>query len=77
MAARIAITMTFHRLLAALITVVALATVGTWLASRFMWWASGRSALWAMSVGTLLALVGLIAVVLLIGWIWTIATLGW
>jgi hypothetical protein len=61
----------------ALIAAVVMAILGTWLASRFMWWAAGRSALWAMSVGTLLALVGLIAALLLIGWIWTVGALGW
>jgi hypothetical protein len=47
-----------------------------WLASRFMWWATGRSAMWAMFAGTLLVL-AVLAGVLLIGWLWAAAAYGW
>jgi hypothetical protein len=39
------------------------AVLATFLVSIFMWWATKRSALFAMAAGALLALVGLAAIV--------------
>jgi hypothetical protein len=46
------------------------AVLGTVLASSFMWWATKRSALWAMAAGAILALVAL-AGALIIAWVMT------
>ena len=46
------------------------AVFGAVLASSFMWWATKRSALWAMAAGALLAFVAL-AGALVIAWLMT------
>jgi hypothetical protein len=51
-----------------IIAIAALA--GAVLASRFMWWATKRSAVWAMAAGSLLAFVAL-AGALIIAWFLT------
>jgi hypothetical protein len=58
------------------IIVIATAGLCAWLASRFMWWATKRSALWAMFAGTLLV-IAVVAGALIIGWLWAAAAYGW
>jgi hypothetical protein len=57
------------------ILVVAAAGVCALLASCFMWWATKRSALWAMGAGVLL-LVVVIAGAIVIAWLYTRAAYG-
>jgi len=38
------------------ILIIATAGLCAWLASRFMWWATKRSAIWAMFAGALLVI---------------------
>jgi hypothetical protein len=55
--------------------VIVAASVGAILASRFMWWATNRSPLWAMAGGALLALVALLGA-LGIAWLFAYAAYG-
>ena len=57
------------------ILIVAAAGVGALLASSFMWWATKRSALWAMAAGVLL-LVVILAGAVVIAWLYTRAAFG-
>lgn len=53
-----------------ILIVVAAACVCVVLASRFMWWATKRSAIWALAAGLLLGLIAILAAVL-IAWVMT------
>jgi hypothetical protein len=61
-----------------LVAILIIATAGlcAWLASRFMWWATKRSALWAMCAGALLVIAAF-AGAIIIGWLYTAAAYGW
>jgi hypothetical protein len=61
-------------MLTGLLVVIA-AGVCAILASRFMWWATSRSPLWAMAAGVLL-LFAIIAGAVVIAWWFTIAEYG-
>ena len=55
--------------------VIVAAGVCALLASRFMWWATKRSAVWAMVAGSLLVLAAF-AGALIIAWLFTRAAFG-
>jgi hypothetical protein len=57
------------------ILAVAAAAACAILASRFMWWATTRSAVWAMVAGSLLALIALGGAIV-IAWFITRAAFG-
>jgi hypothetical protein len=57
------------------VLVAAAAVVCAILASRFMWWATKRSAVWAMAGGSLLAFLAL-AGAIAIAWFMTRAVYG-
>jgi hypothetical protein len=57
------------------VLIAAAVVVCTVLASCFMWWATRRSAIWAMAAGALLAFIAL-AGALAIGWLVTRASYG-
>ena len=61
-------------MLAGLLVVVA-AGVCALLASRFMWWATSRSPMWAMAAGILL-LFAILAGAIIIAWLFTIGEYG-
>jgi hypothetical protein len=50
------------------VLIIAAAAVGAVLASRFMWWATSRSPMWAMAAGALLLAAICIAGVFLVWW---------
>jgi len=52
------------------VMVVVAAGVGAILASRFLWWATSRSPVWAMAAGVLL-LFGIVGGAILIAWLLT------
>ncbi len=58
------------------ILIIASAGLCAWLASRFMWWATKRSALWAMFAGALLVM-AVLAGAIIIAWVYTAAAYGW
>jgi hypothetical protein len=58
------------------ILIIATAGLCAWLASRFMWWATKRSAFWAMFAGALLV-IAVFAGAVIIGWLYTAAAFGW
>jgi hypothetical protein len=55
--------------------VIVAAGVCALLASRFMWWATSRSPMWAMAAGVLL-LFAILAGAIIIAWLFTIAEYG-
>jgi hypothetical protein len=57
------------------ILVIATAGLCAWLASRFMWWATKRSAIWAMIAGALLV-AAVFAGAIVIAWLYTRAAYG-
>jgi hypothetical protein len=57
------------------ILAIAAAGLAAVAASWFMWWATKRSAAWAMAAGSLMALIALLGAVL-IAWVLTRATFG-
>ena len=57
------------------ILIIATAGLCAWLASRFMWWATRRSAIWAMFAGALLVIV-VFAAAIVIAWLYTSAAFG-
>jgi hypothetical protein len=57
------------------ILVIAVAGLAAVAASCFMWWATKRSAAWAMAAGSLMALIALVGAVL-IAWALTRAAYG-
>lgn len=57
------------------ILVVAASGVCAVIASWFMWWATKRSAIWAMAAGALLAVITLVGAVV-IAWLMTRAAYG-
>jgi hypothetical protein len=57
------------------ILVIATAGLCAWLASRFMWWATSRSAVWAMIAGALLV-AAVFAGAIVIAWLYTRAAYG-
>jgi hypothetical protein len=57
------------------ILIIVTAGVCAWLASRFMWWATKRSAIWAMFAGSLLVIAVLVGAIV-IGWLFTSAAYG-
>jgi hypothetical protein len=50
------------------IVVIAAAGLGAVLASRFMWWATSRSPMWAMAAGALLLAAICVLSVILVWW---------
>jgi hypothetical protein len=61
-------------MLTALLVIVA-AGVYAWLASRFIWWATRWSAVWAMVVGSLFVLAAFVGAAV-IAWLLTRAAFG-
>jgi hypothetical protein len=57
------------------VMVIIAAAVCALLASRFMWWATSRSPVWAMAAGVLL-LFGIIAGAIILAWLFTTAEYG-
>jgi hypothetical protein len=57
------------------VLIIAAAGLCAWLASRFMWWATKRSAVWAMFAGALLVL-AVFAGAIVIAWVYTSAAFG-
>ena len=57
------------------ILIIATAGLCAVLASRFMWWATKRSALWAMAAGALLV-AAVFAGAIVIAWLYTRAAYG-
>ena len=56
--------------------IIAAAGLCAWLASRFMWWATKRSAIWAMFAGALLVIAVVVGAIV-IAWLSTSAAYGW
>jgi hypothetical protein len=59
----------------AAILIIATAGLCALLASRFMWWATKRSAIWAMCAGALLV-IAVFAGAIVIAWLYTRAAFG-
>ena len=57
------------------ILIIATAGLCALLASRFMWWATKRSAIWAMCAGVLLVVL-VFAGAIIIAWLYTRAAYG-
>jgi hypothetical protein len=55
------------------VLIAIVAVIGALLASSFMWWATKRSALWAMAAGSLLAFVALAGALLIAWWMTWVA----